>query len=329
MLIASHIVPRPLLLALAACAALSLAACGNSKHGDATQVAAKVGKEEISVHQINYILERQNGLKPEQLDAASRQVLEGLIDQEIAVQRSQELKLDREPRVLQALEAARRDVLARAYVEQVASGVGKPSSDDVRSYYDSKPALFKQRRVYALEELMVQATPEQLAQLRERVTAAKNMAEVTSFIQSQQLPARASQNVAAAESLPLQLLDQFAKMRAGQALLLPSQGGARIVVINNIKDEPLALEQATPMIERALYNERRAKAVDTDRKALRSATEVVYQGKFVKTAAAPAAAASATAAVAVPASAAVPASTAASGLSLDASSLDKGLSGLK
>jgi EpsD family peptidyl-prolyl cis-trans isomerase len=324
MLTASFTAPRPLLLALAAGVALSLAACGESKKTEATQVAAKVGKEEISVHQINYILERQQGLKPEQLDGASRQVLEGLIDQEIAVQRAHELKLDREPRVLQSLEAARRDVLARAYVEQVGAGVAKPTTAEVRSYYDSKPALFKERRVYALEELLVQANAEQLAALRERVTGAKNMAEVTAFIQAQKMPARASQNVAAAEALPLQLLDQFAKMKPGQALFLPAQGGARIVVINNIKEEPATLEQATPMIERALYNERRGKAVDTDRKALRTATEVAYLGKFTKPAAE-----AASAPAAAPASAATATSNSASAVSLDSSSLDKGLAGLK
>lgn len=314
------------LILLASAATLVLAACGGGKQSDATQVAAKVGKEEISVHQINFILERQPGLKPEQLDTASRQVLEGLIDQEIAVQRARELKLDQEPRVLQAMEAARRDVLARAYVEQVGNKVNKPTADEVRAYYDSKPALFKERRVYALEELQVQANATQLQALREKVSAAKNISEVTAFIQAEKLPARASQNVAPAEALPLQLLDQFAKLKPGQALFLPAPSGARIVVVTNVKEEPATLERAAPMIERALLNERRTKAVDADRKALRTATEVAYMGKFVKPADG---AASAPVAAVVPASAAQPVSTGAATSGIDDSSLDKGLAGLK
>lgn len=325
-LIAQPLQARRGLIALATVATLALAACGGAKHGDATQVAAKVGKEEISVHQINFILERQPGLKPEQLDAASRQVLEGLIDQEIAVQRAHELKLDQEPRVLQTLEAARRDVLARAYVEKVGSNVSKPSADEIRAYYDSKPALFKERRVYALEELQVQANEAQLKALREKVSTAKSINEVTSFIQAEKLPARASQNVAAAEALPLQLLDQFAKLKPGQALFLPAPGGARIVVVSNVKDEPSTLERATPMIERALFNERRAKAVDADRKALRSATEVAYLGKFAKPADG---AASSPVAAALPASAVQPVSTGVAASGIEAGSLDKGLAGLK
>lgn len=330
-LINSPLQARLGLMALATAAMLGLAACGGAKQGDATQVAAKVGKEEISVHQINFILERQPGLKPELLDTASRQVLEGLIDQEIAVQRAHELKLDQEPRVLQTLEAARRDVLARAYVEKVGGNITKPTADEIKAYYDSKPALFKERRVYALEELQVQANEAQLKALRDKVSTAKNINEVTAFIQAEKLPARASQNVAAAEALPLQLLDQFAKLKPGQALFLPAQGGARIVVVSNVKDEPSTLERATPMIERALFNERRAKAVDADRKALRSATEVAYLGKFAKPAdgAASASAASPAPTAAVPAAATQAVSTGAAASGIDAGSLDKGLAGLK
>lgn len=97
-------------------ASLGLAACsGGDKDKPASQVAAKVNKEEISVHQINYLLQRQPGLKPEQAESASKTALERLIDQELAVQKAEELKLDRDPRVVQALDAARREILSRFY----------------------------------------------------------------------------------------------------------------------------------------------------------------------------------------------------------------------
>ena len=83
-------VSRSLLVATA-CLAIVLASCGGaSKDKPASQVAAKVNKEEISVHQINFVLQQQRGLKADQADAASRQVLERLIDQEIAIQKAQE-----------------------------------------------------------------------------------------------------------------------------------------------------------------------------------------------------------------------------------------------
>src|SRR5689334_3188050 len=59
---------RPVLRAgLVLGCALVLAACGSKREG-ATQVAAKVNKEEISVHQINFLMQRQGNLKPEQVE---------------------------------------------------------------------------------------------------------------------------------------------------------------------------------------------------------------------------------------------------------------------
>ena len=87
-------------LAAAATALVSLVLVGCEKKAGASPTAVMVNKEEITVQQINHVLQQQRGLKPEQVDAASKQILERLIDQELAVQKAGELKLDRDPRVL-------------------------------------------------------------------------------------------------------------------------------------------------------------------------------------------------------------------------------------
>src|SRR4051812_48453470 len=112
---------RPLgALALAlAVAATLLVGCGDKKKDKAaTQTAAKVNKEEITVHQINFLLAQQRALPPEQAASANRAVLERLIDQELTLQKASDQKLDRDPRVVQQLEAARREIISRAYLEK-------------------------------------------------------------------------------------------------------------------------------------------------------------------------------------------------------------------
>ena len=99
---------------------LVLGACGDRppEKKAASQVAAKVNDGEISVHQINFVLQRTPNIPAAKAEAAKRQVLESLIDQELAVQQAMEAKLERTPNVMQAIESARREILARAFIEQ-------------------------------------------------------------------------------------------------------------------------------------------------------------------------------------------------------------------
>ncbi|MDP3612388.1 MAG: EpsD family peptidyl-prolyl cis-trans isomerase, partial [Rubrivivax sp.] len=146
---ASSLARRWIPLAALATAVL-LVGCGEKKEKAASQTAAKVNKDEITVHQINFVLQQQRNLRPEQTDAASRQILERLVDQQLALQKADEQKVDRDPRVVQQLEAARREIVARAYLEKVGEAAPKPTPEEIKKYYDEKPALFSQRRVYSI-----------------------------------------------------------------------------------------------------------------------------------------------------------------------------------
>lgn len=272
-------------------AAVLLAGCGQKKESAATQTAARVNKSEITVHQINFALQQQRGLRPDQAEAAGRQVLERLIDQELALQKAEDLKIDRDPRVVQQLEAARREIIARAYLEKVGEAAPRPTADEVQQYYDGKPALFAQRRIYNLQEISIEAPADQVPALRERLAASATLADFLEHLKASDLRFSGTQAVRAAEQLPLASLDAFAGMKDGQALLVPSATGAQVVVLAGSRTQPVTLEQARPAIEQFLLNERRRKLVEDDLKALRAGARIDYVGAFAGGAAASAPAA--------------------------------------
>lgn len=323
---------RTSLIALVACSAL-LAACGDKKEKAASQTAAKVNKSEVTVHQINFVLQQQRNLRPEQADAASRQILERLIDQELALQKADDQKLDRDPRVVQQLEAARREIIARAYLEKVGEGAPKPTPEEIKKYYDEKPALFKERRIYNIQEIAIEAKPEQVQALREKLAGSKNINEFVEFLKANEFKFAGNQAVRAAEQLPLASLEQFAKMTDGQALVNQATNGLQVVVLAGSRSQPVSEEQARPAIEQYLLNERKRKLVDEDIKAMRAAAKIEYVGKFAEGAPGAAGAASgaaaptpATAPAPTAAPAAAPAPAASSGLT--ATDISKGM-GLK
>lgn len=272
----------PTVAALVAVTLVVLTGCGEKKDKPASQTAAKVNKEEITVHQINFVLQQQRGLAPEQAASASKLALERLIDQELALQKAQDQKLDRDPRVVQQLEAARREIIARAYAEKIAAGAPKPSAAEIKTYYDAHPALFKERRVYNLQELAIQAKPEQVGELQAKLAAAKDVPDFINYLKANDFKFAASQAVRAAEQLPLVGLDKFAQMKDGQTIFTRTPAGAQVVILAGARSQPVDEARASPAIEQFLWNERKRKVVEDDIRALRGAAKIEYVGDYAK-----------------------------------------------
>lgn len=270
------------------CAVL-LAACGGGKEGGATQVAAKVNKEELSVHQINHVLQRQPGIKPEMVPAASKRILEGLIDQELAIQQAVELKVDRDPKVVTAIEAARRDIIARAYADRVAESAAKPTPEEVKAYYSGKPALFAQRRIYSLAEFAIEAPADQREALAGKLQGVKSPSDLAAALNAAGIKF-ASRNVTQApENLPLPMVDKIAAMGEGQSFTVGTPAGLTLVLVTAVKPAPVTEDAARPAIEQFLLNDRKRKLVADEIKRLREVAKIEYKGQFAN---APAGAAS-------------------------------------
>jgi EpsD family peptidyl-prolyl cis-trans isomerase len=318
-----------LALVPAVVAAALLTGCFGSddKPKSASQAAARVNSSEVTVHQINLVLERQQGLKPEQADGASRQILEGLIDQEIAVQKAEESKLDRDPKIVQMLDATRRGLLARAYYEKAAAGaVSTPGTEEVKKYFEANPGLFADRRIYMLQEFTIQGDAAQTADLQTKLQATSSVQAFADVLKASGQKFAVNQVTQPAESLPLSLVSRISALKDGQALYEQGKGGMKAVLVVASRPQPLTFDQAKPLIERFLTETKRAEWLKTHAKELRAAAKVEYIGKFAEKAASGAAPASAEAAA--PAVTAAPAAPAASA-GMDASALSKGLSGLK
>lgn len=266
-----------------AVSAMLLAGCGKKDEKKAaSQTAARVNKEEITVHQINHVLQAQRGLPPEQAASASKVVLEKLIDQELTVQKAGEQKIDRDPKVVAAVDSARREIISRAYMEKIGAGAPKPSPEEVKNYYEANPALFKERRIYNLQEIVIEAKPEQLAELQTRLAAAKDINDFVAYLKDNNVKFGANQAVRPAEQLPLARLESISTMKDGQAQFVSTPRGAQVLVLVSSRSQPVDEEHARGPIESYLVTERRRKVVEDDLKALRSSAKIEYVGDFVR-----------------------------------------------
>lgn len=284
---AASTIPASMALSLT----LLLAACGGeAQRKSDSQVAATVNEGELTVHQIETVLERQPRLATGDGGGAAR-VLEGLIDQELAAQAARSAKLDKDPRVVQRLEAARREILAQAWQESVATKARGATSDEIDRYYDAQPALFAQRRIYVLRETGLQADAAELKSFVGKVAALKSAEELTLLMQRDGLTGPSRIVAQAAEDLPLNLLAQLAPLEPGRSIAFAQGSSARVYTLLQTVQAPVDRRQAQGAIAAFMANQRKSEAIADAMKKLRSEARIAYQGSFA--ASAPAAGASA------------------------------------
>ena len=263
------------------CLVMLVAACGGEKKA-ATQVAAKVNNEEISVHQINGALARAGNLTPEQAKLAGREVLEKLIDQELLVEKAMDKKLDRDPRTMQAIEASRRQILAQAYMQDLVAAVAKPTGEEVKAYFDKHPELFSERRIYRFQQISVAAGRDQQPALQQRMASAKSLNEVLAWLKEKNIQFAGDVATKPAEQLPMELLPNFNQMKDGQIGVVSGDKGMQILQLLASQAAPIDLAAATPAIEQFLSNQKRGEVAEKEMKQLRANAKIAYMGDFAK-----------------------------------------------
>jgi EpsD family peptidyl-prolyl cis-trans isomerase len=260
----------------------ALAGCGDKDtKKSASQVAVKVNKEEISVHQLNDLLARGGNIPQEQLKNVSAMALERLIDQELMVQQAKERKLDRDPRVVQAVEAAHRDILARFYGEQVASGASRPTGTQVDTFYNDNPALFAKRRIYSLQEVNIQAAPERIEEVSKHLQGGGTIQQIKDWLTAQNIQFQANSGVKPAEQVPPEVLKGLSRLNPGQAFVGRTPAGLVLLFVEAAREEPVDRARAKPAIENLLLNQARNELVKSEVKRLREVAAIEYVGDFV------------------------------------------------
>jgi EpsD family peptidyl-prolyl cis-trans isomerase len=240
-----------------------LAGCGDKKEGAATeekkpaQVAAKVNGTELTVDQVNFALQRIANLDADQSKAASLQVVRNLVDQEVIAQKALSDKLDSDPKVMQALDAARRQILAEAYMSRKLGKPAEPTDAEVTDYFNAHPEMFIKRKIYRLQEISIKAPKEKYEAIRSQLTSSKTLNEFAEWLKAENLPVKAAQGVKTAEQLPEAILAKLSQMPDGQAMVVNAPQGLLVIVLADSQMQPVTLEQAKPAIVRSLQTQAR------------------------------------------------------------------------
>ncbi|KQV36027.1 EpsD family peptidyl-prolyl cis-trans isomerase [Massilia sp. Root335] len=332
--------PKRVLCAALILVAATLSACGDkAKEKKPGQALASVNGEEVTVLQLNEELQRA-GVSAAQQDAASKQLLQVLIDRQLLQEAAAKENLDRDPKVMQAIDRARALIIAQAYLQKRIGSATKPAPAEVEEYYNKHPEFFSNRKQFSMNELVIPAndlTPE----LRSAADSAKSLEEVAVWLDAHKIKYGRNQVTRSTADVPPQLSSKLLGMPKGQLFVVKEGPRAMFISVAEIKDAPVNLQVASSQIEQFLVNRKNKELAVAELQRLRSSAKIEYLNKSMMPdpKAAPTSPAGAgpssavanadPAATAAPAAAAVEAAPADNASGADKAALDRGVAGLK
>lgn len=304
-------VQRLLSAAVALTLTLTLAACGE-KGKKPGQSVASVDGQEITVLQLNDELARGN-IPPAQQQAATKQLLESLIDRQLLVNEATKDKLDRDPKVMQAMERANALILAQSYLQKKVGPQTPPSKAEIEEYYNKHPEFFSQRKMFEMHQLII-ASKDLVPELNKAMDGVKSLDAVAAWLDSHEVKFGRGQANRSSTDLPPELTKKLLSMSKGQLFIVREGERALLISLDDVKDAPVSLDDAAQQIAQFLGNKKNKDAAGIEMKRLRAAAKIEYLNKV-------------DAAPAKPAAASAPAAASSDASSADANA--RGVAGLK
>jgi EpsD family peptidyl-prolyl cis-trans isomerase len=257
-------------------AVLMVGGCAPGSH-QTSQVVATVNDHELTVLQLSQALQSAGA---DANPASTRKALDSLIDEELLVQQATKEQLDHDPAVVEALEHARRHLLAQTYAQRKVYPNVKITPVEMEQYYRDHPALFERRRIYRLIVFALQNS-DMSGLLSADLEHARSADDVRAALQKHEIKFETQPLNCAAEELPLDRIDAFAQAKVGDLLIRGEDSGKTLLMsVVSIEDRPLSFEHAKPLIAEYLTSVRNAQAAEAYLRKLKQTAKIDFAAKY-------------------------------------------------
>jgi hypothetical protein len=148
------------------------------------------------------------------------------------------------------------------------------------SYYRGHQSLFEHRKLYRLTVFTVQDTD-----LTDRLSAdldnSHSVDDVRTVLERHEIKFETQQLSPAAEDLPLDKLDNFAKAQVGDLLIAGRDDGrTSLLSVVSIDERPLSFEHAKPIIEHYLTTVRNKEATTAYLKRVKETAKISVSARY-------------------------------------------------
>lgn len=263
------------LSALAVLAAMALSGCGKPASADAKDAAAL---PLATVNGVDIIMPapRDATRAPgDRLALVDKPQLEALIDSQLLQEEAVRNGLDRDPLVLQAIERARTEILAQAYLQTKFAPIAAPTRAQIDAYFLAHPELFAERKLFYIKQLVLDSkdfTP----QLKQQVDRAASIEQVARWLDARGVHYERAQLARSSAELAPEMLAQLKTMQKHQLFVVKAGPQAMLDALHDVTPNPVTAAAAAPQIDAFLRNMQRKQVGELEIKRLRALAKIAY-----------------------------------------------------
>lgn len=238
---------------------MAIAACSPLEQD---KVAARVNGEKILTEEVDLALQYKGVATHD--PTARQRLIEKLVIEELLAQ--QFLRGTPGSALVEksAVSAARREILARSYIETLVGRVPRPSAEQVSAYYRDNPDMFARRRIFTLRQVDVSAAPSLHAELRRRIAAAESLDALTDWLRRENIRFVRTDLERGSDELDRNLVVQLDGLKKAEVGVIDTNFGLRVVQLLRTRSAPIDERSASPSIEQRLWREMRVAAVEAE-----------------------------------------------------------------
>jgi peptidyl-prolyl cis-trans isomerase C len=245
--------------------ALALTACGN-KEGEALekgQVLATVNGTDITANELNAeLIGAQLPPSGDQRKAIERQALQGLIDRTILAGIAREKSIDKSPIFISQKRRAEENLLVQLLQRDIASKIPATSSGEAKSFMESNPQLFADRKIYQLDQIQFQM-PQDLTKLK-AYEPLKTMEEIAAQLSRDGLQFRRAPGSLDPVTTAPNILSQITSKPQGEIFIVPANGALVATRITGSRTEPFSGQKAEQFAMNAVQQKKLAEATEKE-----------------------------------------------------------------
>lgn len=243
-------------VALVAVAFIGVASCGNGGKPKG-QVVAKVGKDEVTVLDLQSELGGFKAPNAQIRKAAEQQALNSIIQRKLLVQAAEKRKLDKTPEFARLRERTNEALLVRTWQDQLVRAVPTPSLDEAQKFINEHPDIYAARKRFMIDGVRFAAPND--PGLAAALKPLNTLDEVRALLTARKIAFTSGSGELDAFAVDPRLVEQLLKLKPSEVFVLPQNNVVLVATIASMRTDPvpnnLAVQHATNYLRQTRVQE--------------------------------------------------------------------------